>query len=364
MFPVLFALVSAVGAWIAWRRNPLYSTQSTLRSAAFVLLAIAAMIGILVAAVNLTIHRSPAVALSTLGAVIVFCTLSLIFIIQAVTTPQEAKLATVLPPSAKLVHIHRHKVYKWAKFFAILLVFLVILAIVIPGNARYAALAFGSIALLLAIILLPVMYFNTRNFDRSLTVLMCNPWVHWQYPPKQWKQWTEVQVERTKAMPPKFILRRDWRRLAWTFAFIAVGVFIFSPGSWLEKVLYAFCCCGVILAIVVWSTRDSQRAPEKLRATLLKVTPEVYFGHDGVFCNGAYTTWLGLSVYLTSASIDQRPPRSLAFRFEKYVPNPYGGNQAIPIDQSVLVPAGAEGDIARLHQELTARCPKARIVLS
>src|ERR1035438_8906843 len=46
MFPVLFALLSAVGAWMAWRRNPLYSKRSTLRSAAFVLLAIGAVTGI------------------------------------------------------------------------------------------------------------------------------------------------------------------------------------------------------------------------------------------------------------------------------------------------------------------------------
>jgi len=364
MIPVLFALLAGIGAWMAWRRNPFYSTRLTLWSAAFVLLAIAAMIGVLVAAVNLTIHRSPAVALSTMAAVIVFCTLSLIFIIQAVTTPKGAKLATVLPPSAKLVHIHRQKVYKWAKFFAILLVFLGILAIMIPGNAKFAFFAFGSIALFLALILLPVMYFNARNFDRSLTALMCNPWVHWQFSPEQWNQWSEVQVERTKATPFKFILKRDWRKLAWTFAFVAVGLFIFSPGIWLAKTLYVLGCCGAIFAMVVWSTRLNQRAPEKLRATLLKAAQEVYFGHDGLFCNGVYTTWLSISIYLTSASIDARPPRSLAFCFEKYMSNLYGGNQVIPILHSVLIPPGAESDLARLQQELTARCPKARIVLS
>ena len=210
MFQVLFALISAVGAWVAWRRNPLYSTRSSLRSALFVLLAVAAVIGIIVVAVNLTIHRSPTVVFSTMAAVIVFGTLSLIFIIQAVATPQAGKLTTAVPPSAKLVHIHRQEIYPWAKFFACLLVFLGILAIMIPGNAKYAVLAFGGIAVLLAAILLPVMYVTARNFDRSLTALMCNPWVHWQYPPEQWKKWTEVQVERTKAMPPKFILRRDW----------------------------------------------------------------------------------------------------------------------------------------------------------
>ena len=57
MILVLFAILSAVGAWHTWRHNPLYSARSTLRSAAVVLLAVAAMICIVVAAVNLTINR-------------------------------------------------------------------------------------------------------------------------------------------------------------------------------------------------------------------------------------------------------------------------------------------------------------------
>jgi hypothetical protein len=363
MLMALFAILSAVGAWTAWRHNPLYSARSTLRSAAVVLLAIAAMIGIIVTAVNLTINRSPAVVGATMAAVIVFSALSMIFIIQAVSTPSAEKLTTVLPPSAKLVHIHRKKFYKLAKFFAILLAIFGILAIVIPGDARYGALAVGSIALLLALVLLPVMYVTTRSFDRSLTALECNPWVHWQYTPAQWKQWTDAQLERLKATPPAFILKRDWRKLGWMFAVMTGAIVIFSPGSWLERTLYALFICGLLFAFVELSVRDSRRAPEKLHAALVKAAPEVYFGHDGVFCDGVYTNWLTISSYLTSASIDERQPRSLFFRFEKVVPTAYGGDPIVHIQQSVLILPGAESDIARLQQELTARCPKAQIVL-
>ncbi len=59
MILALFVALSAFGAWTAWRRNPLYSTRSTLRSAAFVLLAVAAVIGIVLAAVNLTVCPAP-----------------------------------------------------------------------------------------------------------------------------------------------------------------------------------------------------------------------------------------------------------------------------------------------------------------
>jgi hypothetical protein len=84
---------------------------------------------------------------------------------------REAKLATALPPSARLVHVHRQKVYKWAKVFAITVVILGILAIALPGNGPYAIYAVGSIVLLLGLVLLPVGYFNALQFDRSLVHL-------------------------------------------------------------------------------------------------------------------------------------------------------------------------------------------------
>jgi hypothetical protein len=363
MYMVPFILLSMAGAWIAWRRNPLYSTRSTLRSAVVVLLSVAAIIGLIVAAVNFTMNKSPVVAGITLAVVIIFGALSLIFIIQAVTTPEAARLETVLPPSAKLVHFHRQKIYKWVKFLVILIAICGILGIVIPGDAKYAPLTIGGLALLLAAVLLPVAYVTARRFDVSLTALECSPWIHWRYSPEQWNQWVDVQVERMEATPPKVILKRDWRSLAGTCTAIAVAVFLFYPGRWLLDSLSLLFCCGLILVVVVLAPRENRRTAEKMRITLLKVTPEVYFGHDGVFCDGVLTTWLSVNVYLMAASIDERQPRSLLFRFEKIEPNPYTGYPAVPFHQSVLIPTGSDSDIARLQKELAACCPKAQIAL-
>jgi hypothetical protein len=363
MLMVLFAFLAVASAWTAWRRNPLYSTRGTLRSVALVLAAIGAVIGLMITAVNFTADKSPVVVGSTLAAVIVFGALSLIFIIQAVTTPRDEKLATALPPSATLVHDHRKKVYKWAKRLAIFLAVCGILGLLIPGDAGYIPWGLGGFALFMGLIMLPVGYVTARNFDRSLTALELSPWVHWQYAPEQWKQWTDAQVERLKATPPTFIMKRDWRKLVLMFASMAVPIYIFCPGTVLEKTLYILFICGLLFAIVEGSIRDGHRAPERLRTTLQNAAPEAYFGHDGVFCDGIYTTWLTIDNYLLSASIDERQPRSLLFRFEKVVPSPYSGNSIIPISQSVLIPPGAESDIKRLQQELTARCPTAKIVL-
>jgi hypothetical protein len=363
MYLAVFALLSCVGAWFAWRRNPLYSTRSTLRSAIVVLFSIAAVIGLIVVAVNFTMHKSPAVAGVTLAAVIIFGTLSLIFIIQAVSTPTQAKLAVDLPPGATLLHFHRQKIYKWLKFLAGLLAVCGVLAIVIPGDAKYAALTLGAMALFLAAILLPVAYVTARRFDVSLTALECNPWLHWQYTPEQWRQWTNVQIDRMEAEPPKVILKRNWRNLACTLSAIALAIFLFYPGQWLLDSLSVLFSCGLVLAVVILGPGEQRRSAEKLRATLLKAAPEVYFGHDGVFCDGTYTQWLGMDIYLLAATIDERQPRSLLFRFEKIEPNPYGGFPAVPIHQSVLIPPGSESDLARLQKELEARCPAAQITL-
>jgi hypothetical protein len=357
MWMVALALLSVAGAWHAWRRNPAYSTRSTLRLVGVTALCIIALILVIVTAVNLTIHRSPAVAMSTMFAVVVVGALGMIFIIQYVSTPKSARLTTAVPASATLVHVYRQKVYKLAKFFAILLALCAVLALLIPGAARGAVLAVGSIALLLALVLLPVMYVTNRNFDRSLTALECNPWVHWQYSPAQWQQWTDVRVERMKATPPAFVARRDWRKLALPFA-------VFGPGSAPFRALYVLGSCGAILALVMLSIRGDRHSPDKLRALVRGAAPEVYFGHDGVYCDDVFTIWLTLDNYLKAASIDERPPRSLLFRFEKVVVDPYTGNQIVPIYQSVLIPDGAEADLARLQHELSTRFPALPIALA
>jgi hypothetical protein len=362
MIQLIFAIFLMTGAWAAWRRNPLYSTRSTLRAAGISLLAIGGVILLIVATVNFVINRSPVVAGIALGAVIIFGTLALIFIITAVSTPKESKPAA-LPHSVKLVTNNRRKMYVWVKVFAILLGIFALLALV-PGATRIIALTIGGMTLFLAVILMPVLYWTSRTADKSLTETELNPWVHWIYTPDQWAQWSNVQVERLSATPPGFVLQRDWHRFLFPFAIIIGGVAFFVPGGWLFKVLYLTPVCGAILAIAVLSGRGGASHAAKLHAKLMQASPEAWFGRDGIFCDGVFTQWLNVSVYLVSATIDERQPRSLMLNFERSVPNPYGPTQIIPIHQAVLIPANAEADLARLQQELTARCPKAQVAVA
>ena len=362
MIQLVFAIFMMIGAWTAWRRNPLYSTRSTLRSAFIALLAIAGVIALIIAAVNLTSGKSDAVVFTTLAVVIIFGTLALIFIIQAVSVPKESKPAA-LPHSVKLVSNNRRKMVRWVKVFAVLLG-ICALAGLIPGAPGIISLTFGGMTLFLAIIMLPVLYFTNRTLDQSLTAIELEPWVHWQYTPEQWQQWCSVQSDRLAATPASFVFARDWHRFLFPFVIIIGGVAFFVPGSWLFKGIYLAFVCGAILAIAILSGRSGASHAAKLHAKLLAAAPEVYFGRDGIFSDGVFTPWLNVSTYLVSAAIDPRQPRSLMFNFERSVPNPYGPTSIVPIHQAVLIPANSEADLARLQQELTARCPKAQIALA
>jgi hypothetical protein len=357
-----FALLMMFSAWAAWRRNPMYSTRSTLRAAIVIVLAVAGVVAIMAAAIKLGMHRSTTVAGTVIASAIVFGTLALIFIIQAATVPKESKPAS-LPHSVHLVTNNRRKIVHW---FKVLGVFVAVFALggLLSGAAGIISLSLGGFTLFLAVILLPVAYVNLRGLDQSLTATELDPWVHWHYTLEQWQPWCAVQADRLRATPPTFVLQRDWRRFLFPFALIIGGVAIFAPGSWLFKGSYLTLVCGCILAVAILSGRGGAHTADKLHTHLLQAEPDAYFGRDGVFADGTFTPWLNVSIYLVSAAIDDRAPRSLLFSFDKIVPNPYGPTQPLAIHQAVLIPANFEADLTRLQQELTSRCPKAQISLA
>jgi len=359
---LVFALMSVAGAWAAWHHDPRHVGQSGLRLLVAILLLIAAAVLAIVTTVKYMQGLSEALQFVLMGILVVALVFGMVFAVKALATPKSARLTTTLPPSAKVLTLHRDHLYAWGKyvvgFFAVCGA-----GLLIPGNAKYAFAAVGGIALMLALILLPLLYINAQKMDRALTALELNSWVHWQYSVPQWQGWLTIQAQRLKALPA-FSLKHSWRKLIEPFVVIAGGVMFFSSLSWQENLFLVLGSCGAILGMLELSVWAARRAPEKLKAKLQKVAPEVFFGHDGLFCNGRFLTWLGEDYYLTAASMDPRPPRSLLFRFEKIVPNPYGAPQTLVINQSVLIPADGDGDIARLQRELVARCPSARISLT
>jgi hypothetical protein len=363
MYGAILVLISCMGAWTAWRRHPLYSRGSTFRMLAETLLLMLAAACAIYATVRLTEHKSFTVQMIALATVIVLSTLALIFSITAVTTPKSAKLDTTLPPNVPLLNMYRRRVLHFLNaslvFFA-----LTAAACILPGAVRYIAASLLAMGLLLGSIMLPTAYVMARRFDRAATALTLHPWLHWHYSPQEWQAWKATSVSRFAAQPAAFVFKRDWRRFLGVSAGILAGVLLLTPGSWAERVSWAAACIALVAAFVELAAWDARRAPQKLRMRLERCTPDAYFGGDGMICDGLFFTWLGVDVYLTSASIDDRSPRSLLLLFEKIVPNPYGSPNIIQLHQGVLIPGNSgPGDVALLRSQLAKVCPGAKLAL-
>lgn len=347
MFLVIFALLSVAGGWFTWRRNPMYSVGRTLRFVGVTGLSIAAVFALIVFAVNETAGQSPGVVVGAALGVVIVGACGLIFVIQSLSTPKPAALL----PSVPLVHTHRQRIYKWTRNGAISLIFIATLGILLPGNAGIVVLCFGGIGALGAIMMFAG-YIAAHDLDRSLTSLEANPWIHWRYSPEQRKQWIDAQVGRAKPAP-KFNWKREGRGIALVIGLFSGSTLLFLDAPWKEKGIYVFGFCVLIAALVALAHLRTTRSPSEGPA-------EVYLGEDGMF-DGEFNQWLGVNQYLTAASIDERQPRSLLFRFEKIIA---GGSQIIQDEQYVLIPTGADAAIADLQHKLAARCPKARIAIA
>jgi hypothetical protein len=363
MYGAVLALISCAGAWIAWRRHPLYSPGATFRAFAETLLLVIAAACAVFATVHLTEHKSFTVQMIALFSVIIIIALGLIFSITAITTPKSAKLNTTLPPAVTLVNMYRRRVIHFLKPS---LVFLVIVAAAcsIPGPVRYIAASVLAIGLLLGCIMLPTAYIMARKFDRAATALTLHPWIHWHYSAQEWQIWKTASVQRLEAKPATFLLKRDWRRVLWVSAAILAGTLLVTPGSWLVRVSWAAACIALVILFVEAAAWDARRAPRKLKTRLDGCSPDTYFGDDGLMCDGLFFTWLGADVYLTAASMDAREPRSLMMEFEKIVPNPYGSPNVLKVSQGVLIPKDSDpGDLSLMRTALGSRCPTANISL-
>jgi hypothetical protein len=363
VYLLLFSLLTVVGAWSAWRRNPMYSGWKTLRSIVVVGLAVAAVVGAVIGTTDLTMHATPAVTIGAVFAVVLVGTLVLIFVIQWMTVPRVPPL----PASAPVVRTHRDQVLRWIPRVLIALLILGGLGLALPDPASTMALVVGGLALYLALIMLPTAYYAGRGIDRSISALEFDPWLHWTYTPVEWAAWVEARTARMRAMPLRFTWRHDWPTVAWIMAAGIAAVCYYTSGPWQGRALYAAGICAFLALIVAWSTRSQRHEPDAKRVALLKAAPEAWLGTEGLLTDGVFASWISTNDYLLRASIDERPPRSLVFHFNSIVPSS-GGVSTVAVGQLVLIPTEPADQVARelamLQQRLTARCPSAVVTIS
>jgi len=358
------ALLGCFSVWQAWRHTPLYSSQSAL----WLIVKIVLMMGVaaagMVAAIMLTMDRSQAVQVGVLGFSIVACSVGLIFGISAAATPRIARLQTQLPPSVPVMQLHRKRVTHWLRVALVYFLICALLAL-FPDPLRSFALVLAMLGGLLSAVMLPVGYVMARRMDRAATALELTPWLHWQYPPEARELWCRAQVERMKRTPPTFILRRDWLKLLGLCAVIVIPALALMSGAWFERAGWAVFCCVLLGGFIELAAAEVRRAPAKLAKRLKNAPADAWFGRDGVVVDGHFYTWIDASVYLTSARIDWRPPRSVCFIFANIGSGAYGAPVLSSVTQNVLIPpAVAAGDLALLQQQLRERCPDADVKLA
>jgi hypothetical protein len=359
MFLAIFVLLMVAGSWTAWRRNPMYSTRSTVRGIIAYLLMVAALIGGLVGVIELTSKRSPEVAMTALFSFIAVATVAMIWGIMKLSTPK----VPAIPSSVETVHFYRRKIRVWVKRLGWSLLVLGVLALVLPGEAKVAVGVIAGMLLFLGLVMLFAGYFAAFNQDRALTALKYKSWVHWTYSSAQWEAWIEGQVARVQAVPPTLVLRKIWLKLSVVCIAIGIGIFLLCPGSVLFKSLYTVAIWGLLSGMMALGKKGESGAGDRLRTKMRLAGPEVFFGDEGVFCDGVMMPWVSTADWLQDAVVDESAPRNLILRFEKIAPANAGAPQASVVVQRVLLPEDAATDLVTLQRELTAKCTKARVAI-
>jgi hypothetical protein len=359
MYLALYALLTAAGAAIAWRSNPMYSLGRTLRFLAVTGLAVAVIVGAIIAVINATQRMSQFASGMALGITVLLGTLFFIWAIVTVSTPH----AGPMPRGTKLVNVHRTHVVPWLQRVPIALVLLAFLVFVTRGDARILVAVFGGLFGFLAIVMVFTLFIAALGMDRSLTAVEAAPWIHWVYTPEAWSAWSDALVARTAARPKSWIWSRDWKKFVVPLAIVVVALLVLyrnvMPLLW--SVSYAAGIVVFMAATIELSNRSEIQAPSRLRRLLRGAPPETYAGDAGIFCDGAYVQWLTPSNYLISATIDERAPRCIDLEFAQIVA---GASTLRHFTQSVLIPPNADEDLRTLQARLTARCPDATIALA
>jgi hypothetical protein len=355
MFALSLLLTTGISIWIALRRHPLYTWDSTLRIAGGTLLLILACAGLMVLAVWLTAARSEtALFLSIFGALIAGC-LGITYGFNLITPP-NARLDTRLPPSVAPVIVHRRALRRWWRP-ALAFAGLCALDVLIPGPSREIGVVLALTVVVPAAIGIPAWYVTARQLDRAATALQLDPWLHWHYSPEARAAWIDVQRERLRAAPAA---KLDWK-MAWLCVPVLVALLMFIVDGRLPvRTAWGLGLATLVIAVLRICEIVQGREPDRVERRMRAAAPDAYFGHDGVFCDDRFLTWLDTKQYLVRASVDERTPRSVALVLMKIGAR----GQTVTLRQDILIPATAnQADLELLQSALRARCPSAHVQL-
>jgi len=358
MLAVSLLLTNFIGIWIALRRHPLYTWPVALRIAGGTLLLILASAGVLLLALWLALSLAPPTLSVVALVAAIICALPVMGLGMTygftLVTPPSARPETRLPPTVTPVNVHRRALRPWWRL-ALAFVGLCALVALIPGPSREIAVVLALAAFIPASIGIPAAYLTARQRDRTVTALQLNPWLHWHYSKEARAAWIDEQSRRLHAAPST---KPDWRAVWFVGCpMIIASVMMIFDGPWIIRAAVGLGMSTVGIGGVKIIQIMERGQPDRAERRMRTAAPDAYFGHDGVFCDGQFLTWLSTNQYLIRATVDQRVPRCVALEFKKITA---GGRMTLR--QDVLIPETAnDADLERLQTELRSRCPSAHV---
>jgi hypothetical protein len=276
---------------------------------------------------------------------------------MAMSTPETAKLAEGMVA----MDVNRRQLLPWAQRFGWLMLPFLMLSLV-PGGWGDTGLIIGGLLLCFALVVFPVAYYTKRKLDYALTATNADPWFAWRYNSAAWQAWVDAEVARVRALPNPPPPDRSLRFLMWSAPiwFVVIGL---SSSSWKMGLVVSAGISAIVGLLVSLKKQEPHADPEVRRKQLLKVSPVVLFGDEGLLSEGTLLPWYSTNEYLTIAMLDETIAEHLYLRFTRIVPAGRGGIAEVVIEQRVPVPPGSGPQLAWLQQKLGSICPKASLRL-
>jgi hypothetical protein len=351
---LIFCFLTIIGAYSAWRSSPLYSLKASLKLACAFVLIVAAVVGASLAIVNGPVSRSPVVQgiAGFLAIVVLACGASILIV--RITDAHVAQL----PPSARLVSLNRHKVYRWIWRLVVLLLIGTAAALAVPSSWKWLPTALGGFVLLVCGPMLAILYMMARRNDRGMSAVIANPWAHWQYTPEIWAQWAKNQREWEEAQEGPWSWKTSLLLVLFCAGLFVLGALV-SGGSLQENAIIVGGLTGFVMLLVLVAYWFKRTNFDRRYRRLLAAAPEAWFGDEGLFCNGEYTPWILSGKYLLKATAASDPPARVTLVFQSY-----SGTSLVLVAQRVPIPDGHIPDLPLLQRKLSAHCPTASVHLS
>jgi hypothetical protein len=356
VYLAILAILAVVGSWATWKRSPLYSTGKTLRMVGGMGLGIAAFVALDILVVNLTMHSSPWVMGTVMGLFILGSVIGMFLIARAFTTPKEKPLPAGMP----LVDLHRRKVYAWAKWAGIFIGGFGVLGLVLPYGFNMVGYMLSAFCAFIASFMLPIGYVAARDQDRSLTGVEAEPWVHWSYTETQWGEITQAEMVRAEIQEtPTFQWKKQWKTVVAMAIFMVVFAKLIGY-TWFWALALLVGVVALMAGILWLARRSAHHAPGRKQKAMANAQRAAWFADGGLFWQGDFSPWVSMNIYLVSAWVEEKAPRSLVLNFEKVLPG-QGGPSIVPLERRILIPAGADQDVRMLQEKLAEKCPKATV---